>query len=50
MYFSQAVRTSSTPLRRLLLTVYEYLTGRDVEVRVALVCKAWYNVSNDPEG
>lgn len=50
VYCSQAIRTSSTPLRRLLLLIYQYLTVEVVEARAALVCKAWYHVSRDSEG
>ena len=48
-YLAQAVQTSSTPLRRLLLEVFQYLYTREVELLVGLTCKAWFHVSRDSE-
>ena len=48
-YLAKAVQTSSTPLRRLLLEVFQYLSMREVEMLVGLTCKAWFHVSRDSE-
>ena len=48
-YLAQAVQTSSTPLRRLLLEVFQYLSTKEVELLVGLTCKAWFHVSRDSE-
>jgi len=48
-YLAQAVQTSSTPLRRLLLEVFQYLSTKEVELLVGLTCKAWFHESRDSE-
>lgn len=49
LYLNQAVSTTYSPLRRLLLEVGVYLTTGEMETRVALVCKAWLHVTRDEE-
>ena len=48
-FLQKAVVTASTPLRRLLLEVFQYLTMPELETNVALSCKAWFHVSRDEE-
>ena len=48
-FLQKAVVTASTPLRRLLLEVFQYLTMSEIESLVALSCKAWFHVSRDEE-
>ena len=48
-YLQKAVVTESTPLRRLLLEVFQYLSTGDIEKLVAVTCKAWLHVSRDQE-
>lgn len=49
IYTVKSVNTAETPRKRLLLSIYEYLSVHDVETSAAAVCKAWYHVSKDPE-
>lgn len=48
-YLAKAVQTCHTPLRRLLLEVFQYLSVRETELLVGLTCKAWFHVSRDSE-
>lgn len=48
-YLGKAVSTSGTPLRRLLLAVFQYCTMAEVESQVAYTCKAWFHISRDQE-
>lgn len=48
-YVSKSVFTAENPLKRLLLSVFEYLSVRDIETTAAYVCKSWYHVSKHPE-
>lgn len=48
-YLGKAVSTAGTPLRRLLLEVFEYCTMTEIETTVAYACKAWFHVSRDEE-
>jgi len=48
-YLGKAVNTAGTPLRRLLLAVFQYCTMAEVERQVAYTCKAWFHVSRDEE-
>lgn len=49
IYLRKAVSTIGTPIRRLLLEVYQYLSMTDVETRAVYVSKAWFHVSRDSE-
>ena len=44
-FLRKAVSTASTPLRRLLLEVLQWLAVSEVETGVALVCKTWHHFS-----
>lgn len=48
-FLKKAVITAETAIRRLLLCVYQYLSGREVDTTVAYVCKAWFHVSRAEE-
>lgn len=49
IYLKKAVATCESPLRRPLLSIYEYLSIQEIETRAVYVCKAWYHVSKDSE-
>ena len=48
-YLTKSVMTTETPLKRLLLEVFQYLTVTDTETKVAYTCKAWFHVTRDEE-
>lgn len=48
-FLQKTVVTTSTPLRRLLLEVFQYLSMSEIEAKVALSCKDWFHVSRDDE-
>ena len=48
-YKSKAVKSTSSPNRRLLLEVFQYLNSREVELTVAFTCKAWFHTTRDNE-
>jgi len=43
------VEVASTPLRRLLLEVFQYLSVKEIELQVGFACKQWFQVSRDAE-
>lgn len=48
-YLRKGVESNETPLRRTLLTVYEYLSVVEIETLAACVCRAWYHITRDQE-
>jgi len=48
-FLQKTVNTTGTPLRRLLLEVFQWLNTSEIETIVAVCCKAWYHVSREEE-
>ena len=46
---SRAVVTRSSPMRRLLLETFQYLSLREIEQLAAFVCKEWFHTTRENE-